>query len=62
MDLVIYSKCEYRNDFFTSSKVGWSFEVNKRIVYSMHSLGIGYTGMYGKVQRFDEYATSNDQK
>ena len=39
------SECEYRNDFFTSSKVGRSFEVNKRIVYAMRSLGIGYTAM-----------------
>ena len=41
---------------------GRSFEVNKRIVYSVRSLGIGYTGRYGKVQRFDKYATSSDQK
>ena len=39
------SKCEYRSDFFTSSQVGRSFEVNKRIVYSTRSLGLGYTGI-----------------
>ena len=39
------SKCEYRNDFFTLSKVGRSFKVNKRIAHSMRSLGTGYTGM-----------------
>ena len=43
------SKCEYRNDFLTSSKVGQIFKVNKRIVYSMRSHGIGYTGM----EKFD---------
>ena len=38
-------KCEYKNDFFTSEKVGRSFEINQRIVYSMRSLEQSYTSI-----------------
>ena len=31
-------KCGYKNDFFTSEKVGRNFEINQRIVCSMRSL------------------------
>ena len=34
-------KCGFKNDFFTSEKVGRSFEINQRIVYSMRFLGQG---------------------
>ena len=38
-------KCEYKNDCSTSAKVGRSFEINQRIVYSVRSLGQSYTGI-----------------
>ena len=38
-------KCEYKNDFFTSEKVGRSFEINQTIVYSMRSLEQSYTSI-----------------
>lgn len=35
------STCSWKKEFYTSSKVNYFFEVNRRIVYSMRSVGCG---------------------
>jgi len=43
---IVCRKCEYKNDFYTSRQhTDSSFDVNKRIVYTMRSCGQGYSGV-----------------
>ena len=43
---VFCCECEYKNDFYTSRQQSdTSFDVNKRIVYTMRSCGQGYSGI-----------------
>ena len=37
--------CEYSYDFYTSRRNNKSYDVNKRIVYGMRTIGHGYTGL-----------------
>ena len=39
------SRCLYKNEFFTSTMQDSSFDVNKRMVYTMRSCGQGYAGI-----------------
>ena len=39
------SSCRYIREFFTSAKVNRGFEINQRIIYTLQSLGHGYTGI-----------------
>ena len=41
---VFCQNCGWRNEFYTSKKQSKSFEVNRRLVYSMRSLGKGHSG------------------
>lgn len=41
---VLCHNCGWRNEFYTSKKQAKSFEVNRRLVYSMRSLGKGHSG------------------
>ena len=39
------SSCGYSQEFYTSKKAGHCFEVNRRMVYGMRSIGCGLSGM-----------------
>ena len=39
------SSCGHNEEFYTSKKVGHCFEVNRRMVYAMRSIGCGLSGM-----------------
>ena len=45
-EMVIECQCGYSSQFYTSqSSSRQSFDINKRIVYTMRSLGQGYSGI-----------------
>ena len=54
-------KCEYKSNFFTSEKVGKSFQINQRIVYSIRSLGQGYTNIV-QLDALMKHSTASDKK
>ena len=39
------SSCGHSEEFYTSKKVGHCFEVNRRMIYGMRSIGCGLSGM-----------------
>ena len=39
------TSCEFSNDFSTSRQIGKSTDINRRIVYTCRSLGLGHTGL-----------------
>ena len=39
------SKCLYVNEFYTSEKTKMSFDINNRMVYTMRTMGHGYSGV-----------------
>ncbi|EDO44911.1 predicted protein [Nematostella vectensis] len=41
---LLCSSCGWKTEFFTSKKQAKSYEVNRRLVYSMRSLGKGHSG------------------
>ena len=45
INLSIECDCGYENPFYSSTKNGKSFDVNKRFVYAMRSCGQGFAGM-----------------
>eukprot|EP00795_Rhopilema_esculentum_P001535 gene1535-15984_t len=42
--MLVCKECEWSHIFFTSKQINGAFEVNKRLVYGMRSIGIGYSG------------------
>ena len=44
-NLVLQCVCGFQKLFYTSKNVNKTFEVNKRMVYSMRSCGQGYAGL-----------------
>ena len=58
---VFCENCGWKHEFWTSKKQTLSFEVNRRLVYSMRSIGRGHSGAK-KFCTFYEYATASNSK
>lgn len=43
--LICSATCGYEKDFSSSKKCGKGYEVNRRMVYSMRQVGVGYAGL-----------------
>ena len=43
--LELYCTCDFVKEFYASKKIGRRFDVNKRIVYSTRTCGIGHNGL-----------------
>ena len=39
------NSCGHSEEFYTAKKVGHCFEVNRRMIYGMRSIGCGLSGM-----------------
>ena len=42
---VVCSRCDAKNNFFTSSMANRTYDINNRIVYAMRSCGQGFSGI-----------------
>jgi len=43
--LTLKCKCGYYREFYTTQKIGQSFDINQRIIYAMRSCGQGYSAL-----------------
>ena len=43
--LFIECSCGYKKDFYSSKPAGKSFDINRRMIYTMRNLGHGYSGV-----------------
>ena len=51
--LELYCTCGFVKEFYTSKKIGRRFDVNKRIVYSTRTCGIGHNGLQSLCQNMN---------
>ena len=49
--LIVECSCGYKQDFYSSKPAGKSFDINRRMIYTMRNLGQGYSG----IQKFTTY-------